>query len=398
MRNYKQKSSIFLISWHKMRVLLIGSLAFLLIGFVFYSFGKTFQQQSYQSSSYLRTFFHQYEGNPLVFLLEQENKYYGQVLDKEPFHLSEFLLELATSINFKNPSSFLLAELPGFRLFDVQPLVNDGESNFFNISNEPIPKKSEVDVTDEQREDTEKIGPKEEKLEQEKPEEEKPEQAQEMPAGDDQSLQQLKKRVYIYHTHNRESFRMPSDKQADYSKTNNITLVGKRLGQALKKRGIGVEVDTTDIAGMVIQRDLNYAESYDVSREVAKDYLKKAKDTEFVFDIHRDAIKRELTTVEIKGKNYARIVFVIGGENKHYKKNLQLATELHERLNKKYKGISRNIVMKSGKGVNGVYNQDLSENALTIEFGGVDNSLYEFYRTAEAFADVFSEYIGEGVE
>ncbi len=40
----------------------------------------------------------------------------------------------------------------------------------------------------------------------------------------------------------------------------------------------------------------------------------------------------------------------------------------------------------------GVYNQDLTERALLIEFGGVDNDLTELYNSAEALADVFSEY------
>jgi stage II sporulation protein P len=61
-------------------------------------------------------------------------------------------------------------------------------------------------------------------------------------------------------------------------------------------------------------------------------------------------------------------------------------------LDKKYPGLSRGIFEQKGKGVNGVYNQDLSNNAMLIEFGGVDNNLDELKNTVAAVSDVFSEY------
>ncbi|HVH95944.1 MAG TPA: stage II sporulation protein P, partial [Bacillus sp. (in: firmicutes)] len=41
---------------------------------------------------------------------------------------------------------------------------------------------------------------------------------------------------------------------------------------------------------------------------------------------------------------------------------------------------------------NGKFNQDLSENAILVEFGGVDNTFEELNNSAEALADVISEY------
>lgn len=366
----RKKAWALILSWRYIRFVGILLIVCLLIAFVCYSVSKTFHIQINQSSSYMGSFFAQYDKHKLIFLLERENLYYGEALDKdrEEMQMGPFFLEMAMGINLSNPSSLLISELPGFRLFDVRVVIDDGESNFSNISNEPIPDLEEIEGKDE------RVIEKQEREEQKEP-------------------QKLTERVYIYHTHNRESFQ--SDKRnndTSYSKTNNITLVGKRVGSALQKNGVGTKVDATDFSGQVIERKLNYAKSYDVSREYVQKYLKENKQIEYVFDIHRDAIKRDLTTIKINGKSYARIVFVIGGENKNYKKNLQLATELHHALNKKYKGISRNIVIKSGAGVNGVYNQDLSPNALTIEIGGVDNHLQEFYRTADVFAKVFTDY------
>lgn len=47
---------------------------------------------------------------------------------------------------------------------------------------------------------------------------------------------------------------------------------------------------------------------------------------------------------------------------------------------------------QGGAGKNGVYNQDLSSNAMLLEIGGVDNTFEEMYLTVDAFTDVFSEF------
>ena len=86
------------------------------------------------------------------------------------------------------------------------------------------------------------------------------------------------------------------------------------------------------------------------------------------------------------------LAFVIGGKNPNHEKNEKLARDLHNLLEKKYKGISWRSYMKKSAGSNGVYNQNLSENAILIEFGGVDNTFEELNRSADALADVFSEY------
>lgn len=63
---------------------------------------------------------------------------------------------------------------------------------------------------------------------------------------------------------------------------------------------------------------------------------------------------------------------------------------MHNLLDKKYPGLSRGVIVK--REGNGKYNQDLSQNAILIEFGGVDNTFEELYRSSDALADVFSEY------
>ena len=50
------------------------------------------------------------------------------------------------------------------------------------------------------------------------------------------------------------------------------------------------------------------------------------------------------------------------------------------------------------KAVNGVYNQDLSPNALLIEMGGVDNTAEELYASVDALVEAFSHYYNEVVK
>ena len=61
-------------------------------------------------------------------------------------------------------------------------------------------------------------------------------------------------------------------------------------------------------------------------------------------------------------------------------------------MEEKYPGLSRGIIKHNSSGNNSVYNQDLSNKAMLIEIGGVDNTFEEMYLTADAFADVFSEF------
>ena len=74
------------------------------------------------------------------------------------------------------------------------------------------------------------------------------------------------------------------------------------------------------------------------------------------------------------------------------------AEKLHYLLEQHYPGLSRGILPQQGAGNNGVYNQDISSNALLLEFGGVDNTLEELNASAKALADVFSEMYWEAEE
>lgn len=202
--------------------------------------------------------------------------------------------------------------------------------------------------------------------------------------------------VYIYHSHSRESFlpyfkdtKNPED--AYHSKAN-ITLVGEMLGRALERRSMGTEVDSTDIVQELSLVGLDFSSSYKVSGERVKSARAENKDLEIFLDIHRDSLRRHATTKEINGADFARILFVVGTGHENHEKNLQFTEGLDNLLSTQYPGLSKGILTKDRTQGNGVYNQDLSPNAVIVEIGGVDNTLEELNRTIEALADVFSDY------
>ena len=119
---------------------------------------------------------------------------------------------------------------------------------------------------------------------------------------------------------------------------------------------------------------------------------------QLIIDIHRDSVSKKASTVTINNKNYAKILFVVGLEHKKYKENLKIVTNLNNIINKEYPNLSRGILKKEGKYVNGIYNQDLKSNVILIELGGVENTIDEVMNTSIALSDVIEKYLEEYYE
>ncbi|MCL6588063.1 MAG: stage II sporulation protein P [Anoxybacillus sp.] len=335
------------------------------------------------SSSSVNNVVNHFPEETFVHLLSFENHYFLQNLPKERQHMSysSILFRTITSVNLNDPRSFLGRELPGFALYDSKIVVAGEGTDYTNMPYESAPP-LEVMLAEREAslENLEKADEAQDKKQVPPPT---------MTTGG-------KKVVYIYHTHTYESY-LPAlkgvtDPDLAFHKTVNVTKVGERLAEELEKRGIGAEESSVDIQGELSRKGMKYYQSYDMSREVVMEAMKQTRDLQYFIDIHRDSRPRKYTTVTINGTDYARVAFIIGGENPNYEKNLQVATALHQLLQKKYPGLSRGVIEKKGEETNGKFNQDLSGNAILVEFGGVDNTFEELFRTAAAVADVFSEY------
>jgi|GEM_PF-673685 len=205
--------------------------------------------------------------------------------------------------------------------------------------------------------------------------------------------------VYIYHTHNRESWRNVARQTQGSSVDDpeiNITLVGKRLGELLQQRGIQTMVNQDDFAKRLAEQKKSYAMSYAESYNAVVAAVAANPSLQYIFDIHRDSDEpRSKVALTLNGKTYARMLFVIGTANPNYHENKKLADSLHARLEAAYPGLSRGVILKSKNEGNGEYNQSLSQGSLLLEFGGTNNTLEECYNTAEAFADVLINHMLE---
>lgn len=200
-------------------------------------------------------------------------------------------------------------------------------------------------------------------------------------------------RVFIYHSHNRESF-MPALKgitnpNSAYDQNVNVTLVGKRLANQLRYKGIGTVVSTEDYK--TSEKSFNFINSYRYSLKSLQQASASNRDLAYYIDIHRDSQRRAHTTVNIGGQMYAQVYFVIGYKNTHWKQNERLANTIHQQLEKQYPGISRGVWGKNTG--NAEYNQSFSPNSILIEVGGVENTLEECYRTADILGNVISTII-----
>jgi stage II sporulation protein P len=207
-----------------------------------------------------------------------------------------------------------------------------------------------------------------------------------------------RKSVLIYHSHNRESWLPELGEGAKNAESDeiNITLVGKRLAQRLEEAGVGAVHADVDYVTAV--EDYRWELSYKYSKETVIEAMAEHDGLTWLLDIHRDSQPRGYTTATIDGKDYAQVYFVIGKGNPDWRKNEAFAAEIHRLLEERYPGISRGIWGKDASSGNGEYNQSLSPNSVLIEVGGIENTLEECYRTADALAEVIAELYRSAVE
>ena len=122
---------------------------------------------------------------------------------------------------------------------------------------------------------------------------------------------------------------------------------------------------------------------------------KENESLKYFIDIHRDSLPKDKTTISINGKNFAKVLFIVGLENSNYKENLYFTEKINNKINEKYEGLSKGIYNKEGPGVNGVYNQDFSPYTILIEVGGEENNVEEVMNTMIEVSKIISEVIIE---
>ncbi|WP_026700356.1 stage II sporulation protein P [Salibacterium aidingense] len=378
---YKDKTKKTTIRTSLRRLITAGACGYLLIMFLI-TLLTSAEEGNVFSSRQLHTWSSQVQKELLVSVFQYENHYFGHSsgTDIEVESVPGMLFELVTRLNFHEPRTLLGKEIPGLALFDGNIIVAGEGTDFTNM---PIESAPPMEVLMEERQASA------DRLEiMETPEETKDTNA-------DREVV-----AHIVHSHSRESFYPELEEGAEsaFHPDVNITMVGQKLGEELEERGIGTIVNKTDVEKQLDEKGWDFTDSYKVSRTVLQEAMENNNQLELFFDLHRDSQPRDVTTVTTNGETMARTIFVIGENNPHYEKNLEMATALNDKLDEKYPGLSRGVITKGGGGVNGRYNQDLSEQSVLIEIGGMENNLDEAYQTAEALAEVINEWYNESTE
>ncbi len=201
--------------------------------------------------------------------------------------------------------------------------------------------------------------------------------------------------IYIYSTHESESYKDP------YLEVYNIKPTVKTMSYILQEYlndyGLTTIVEEGSVTKILKDNKWPYRNSYLASKKLIEQTIKENESLKLIIDLHRDSSSLEKTLINEKNKKYARILFVIGEEHENYKYNLEVATKLNKILKEEIPNISRGILKKSGEGVNGIYNQDLSKKSILIELGGQYNEIEELNNTIELLAKSILKYL-EGEE
>ena len=197
--------------------------------------------------------------------------------------------------------------------------------------------------------------------------------------------------VYIYSTHQKEAYK--TDLNESFNINNTVYTASYILKEYLSELGINAIVEDNSINDILNTNGWKYGSSYKASRILLEQAKKDYPSLNFFVDLHRDSSSYEKTMTEIDGEKYARLLFVVGLEHDNYQVNLDLATKLNNILKEYNSNLSRGIMKKQGKGVNGKYNQDFDPNTILIEVGGQYNTIDEVNRSLKVFSKVLYTYL-----
>ena len=197
--------------------------------------------------------------------------------------------------------------------------------------------------------------------------------------------------IYLYNSHQLENYN--NDNLEIYGITPNVQMLSYILREKLDKLGIETIVEDANMSKILENNNWDYSYSYQASRKELLNKIKKYPSLKLFIDLHRDSIPRSMSTITMNNKNYAKILFIIGEDHPNWQANYKLASSLNTIITKSNGNISRGIMKKTGRYVNGIYNQDINPNCLLIEVGGAENTIEEVYNTSSLIAETLKKYL-----
>ncbi len=199
--------------------------------------------------------------------------------------------------------------------------------------------------------------------------------------------------VYLYNSHQSEAYSM--EYMEDYNVNPTVQMASYMIKERLDNLGIYTIVEENNISKYLKDNDMKYYQSYEASRHFLLDVMEKYDSIRLFIDVHRDAVSHEVSTVNINNMDCAKIMFVVGREHDNFLNNLENMTYLNNMIKEKYPSLTRGVLEKEGKNVNGIYNQDLGSNIMLIEIGGNYNNIEEVLNTVDLITPIIGDYINE---
>ena len=199
--------------------------------------------------------------------------------------------------------------------------------------------------------------------------------------------------IYIYNTHQTEEYRRINTN--DYNINPTVLHASYIFQNKLSDLGIKSIVEENNIKEILNINGWNYRNSYKASKLLAQDALSKNPSIKYVIDLHRDSIPESIGKITIDNKDYAKIMFVLGKGHAGYERNLEMATRLNNYLKEFNESITRGINIKNNSGI---FNQDLSPNAVLIEIGGPYNDINSVSNSLELLAKIYKRIVDEDNE
>ena len=194
--------------------------------------------------------------------------------------------------------------------------------------------------------------------------------------------------IYIYNSHQLETYQ-----NMENGLSPNVLMVSYLLSDKLNKEGIKTISENTNIYEFIKASNLPEDSFYASTRIFIKNMMSKYNTLKYFIDIHRDAVPKEVSTASINGKDYARILFVLGTTNPNHEENESLMNSLDEISDKYYPNLSRGIFKRDTPDWPDSYNQDLNSGVILIEVGGNDNTIEEVSNTIDALTNIIKIYI-----
>ena len=199
------------------------------------------------------------------------------------------------------------------------------------------------------------------------------------------------KSIYIYSTHQQEG----------YKDQNTVLEASAYLGKLLREAGYEVVVEDRNFTEELNTLGLNYNQSYQISRNAITDAVMEHQGFDLMIDFHRDSVPRESSYIEASGKNYAKMMIVLGGLSSHFSNIQNQAMTLLDKTNQLQSGIMKNILVREA-----YYNQDISDNML-LTIGSsfmeqdssfsIEQEIIDFENSLEENEQYVSENRGEAV-